>query len=379
MTKRRLGKISLNHRNIPASTKFVVNGYEIYFPFEAYEIQKAFIASMIKSLDNRSNGLFQSPTGTGKTLSLLTGALAFLHTKRESGKFEQTSIIYCSRTHSQVKQLVRELKKTCYKPKVCVLGSRDKLCVNEELDHISGSEKNLACKMKCHARDCDYNKNFAKESEKIMRTHENDIMDIEEIAAIGKSGNFCSYYFSRTMAHRADIIFAPYNYITNPQFRSILAGEIKDSIMIFDEAHNLDNFAEEGSSFTLSTEDLEKMEREFNAVKNCFKPHKPRDNPPCDAGVRAVCHRQASEALFPLENLKVNLEAETRSSWRDHKLNSLQDRYGGGGVLNTDLSGEYIFEFFTKKSAKLKDTKRFTVKEPGFTVKEPGFNWSFED
>jgi Rad3-related DNA helicase len=211
-----------------------------------------------------------------------------------------------------------------------------------------------------------------------MRTHQNDILDIEEIADLGRSGRFCSYYFSRTMAHRADIIFAPYNYITNPQFRSILAGEIKDSIMIFDEAHNLDNFAEEGSSFTLSTEDLEKMEKEFKALKNGFKPDRNRPYPLCEK-VRALCHRQASEALFPIENLKINLEAETRSRWRDHKLNSLNDRYGGGGALNTDLNGEYIFEFITKKSARLKDTKRITLKEPGYNVKQPGDGYSFEN
>ena len=272
--ERSLGKISMNHENIRAAKKFEVNGYEIYFPFEAYEIQKAFIASLIKSLDTRGNGLLQSPTGTGKTLSLLTGALAFLHSKRESGEFTKTSIIYCSRTHSQVKQLVRELKKTCYHPKVCVLGSRDQLCVNDQLGGLSGSEKNLECRKLCHGGNCVYNENFREKKKHIMSANENEILDIEEIAAIGKKKEFCSYYFSRTMAHRADIIFAPYNYITNTQFRSILADEIKDSIMIFDEAHNLDHFAEEGSSFTLSTDNLEQMEKEFKALEKGLTQHK---------------------------------------------------------------------------------------------------------
>jgi Rad3-related DNA helicase len=32
--------------------------------------------------------------------------------------------------------------------------------VNKELDHFSGSEKNLECKKKCHAGDCKYSSNF---------------------------------------------------------------------------------------------------------------------------------------------------------------------------------------------------------------------------
>ncbi len=42
-------------------------------------------------------------------------------------------IFYCSRTHSQVKQMIATLKNTPYRPKMAVLGSRDKLCINEDL------------------------------------------------------------------------------------------------------------------------------------------------------------------------------------------------------------------------------------------------------
>jgi len=39
-------------------------------------------------------------------------------------------IIYCSRTHSQVEQMVASLKKTPYRPRMTVLGSRDRLCIH---------------------------------------------------------------------------------------------------------------------------------------------------------------------------------------------------------------------------------------------------------
>jgi regulator of telomere elongation helicase 1 len=201
-------------------------------------------------LDNRENGLFQSPTGTGKTLSLLTGALAFLQKKRNMGQLKSSSIIYLTRTHTQIKQLVKELKSTCYKPTVAVLGSRDQLCVNAELEGKFGVEKNVACQNLCNSGACRYMKMLQKKKLRIVADASEKIMDIEELAAAGRAGGFCSYFMSKQMTAKADIIFMPYNYITDPMYRSIVREEIKGAILIFDEAHNLDHFAEEGSSFT---------------------------------------------------------------------------------------------------------------------------------
>ncbi len=43
------------------------------------------------------------------------------------------SIIYTTRTHSQISQLIYELKKTCYEPKIAILSSREFSCINKEL------------------------------------------------------------------------------------------------------------------------------------------------------------------------------------------------------------------------------------------------------
>lgn len=39
-------------------------------------------------------------------------------------------IIYASRTHSQLSQVVGELRKTAYRPKVAIVGSREQQCAN---------------------------------------------------------------------------------------------------------------------------------------------------------------------------------------------------------------------------------------------------------
>ena len=57
-------------------------------------------------------------------------------------------IIYTSRTHSQLSQVVKELKRTAYsKTKVCVLGSRDQLCIESEVQKLeSNAAKTQMCR-----------------------------------------------------------------------------------------------------------------------------------------------------------------------------------------------------------------------------------------
>lgn len=48
------------------------------FPFPPYAIQKDFMAELYRVLEAGKIGIFESPTGTGKSLSLICGALSWL-------------------------------------------------------------------------------------------------------------------------------------------------------------------------------------------------------------------------------------------------------------------------------------------------------------
>lgn len=66
-----------------ASDKFArTNGLsppvQFPFPFTPYPIQSQFMTELFNVIENRGIGIFESPTGTGKTLSLLCGALRWL-------------------------------------------------------------------------------------------------------------------------------------------------------------------------------------------------------------------------------------------------------------------------------------------------------------
>lgn len=59
---------------------------------------------VIKCLNAGKNGFLESPTGTGKTLCMLTSTLAWIHHQKKERK-EHKKVIYLSRTHSQLEQV----------------------------------------------------------------------------------------------------------------------------------------------------------------------------------------------------------------------------------------------------------------------------------
>lgn len=91
----------------------IIQGHAVYFPFEPYDCQKDYLGKVIEALQTKENALLESPTGTGKTLSLLCSALAWLYKERQNiakntGQtlsMDLPKIIYTSRTHSQLSQV----------------------------------------------------------------------------------------------------------------------------------------------------------------------------------------------------------------------------------------------------------------------------------
>lgn len=53
-----------------------------------------------------------------------------------------------------------------------------------------------------------------------------------------------------------NLLLCPYDYILNPEIRENLRINLTDSIIIFDEGHNLEGKGEDVCSFELSEEDL---------------------------------------------------------------------------------------------------------------------------
>ncbi|KAG7379812.1 hypothetical protein PHYPSEUDO_008108 [Phytophthora pseudosyringae] len=325
-------------------------GIPVEFPFPPYDSQLIYMEKVLLALSSKQNAILESPTGTGKTLCLLCATLAWRRelqkklgtseprsTKRpgaslayegygsdgESEAPQLPRIIYSSRTHSQLKQVVQELKSTSYRPNVAVLGSREHLCVNEKVSKLRGTRQNLACRSTCKDRRCMYKLGFdsyAKRSKKQAQP----IMDIEELVTTMKEKTICPFFLTRNMLPEAEIVFVPYNYLIDPMARRSIGISIENSILIFDEAHNVESIASEAASYALSSNDVSGCISEVDTFIRGLS----NNNIQLDAGSNLTLEStQTLRALF--------MEI-------DKGLNSFPLSTSGGFTK----PGQYIFEFF---------------------------------
>ena len=128
-----------------------IEGIRVGWPYpQIMQPQRLMAIHLIKALKGKRHVILESPTGTGKSAAILCSVLAWQRwyrkfgitqeqpkEKSDDGSANPTSspkkvprIVYCSRTHSQVAQMVSSLRKTPYRPRMAILGSRDRLCIH---------------------------------------------------------------------------------------------------------------------------------------------------------------------------------------------------------------------------------------------------------
>ena len=64
---------------------------QFQFPFEPYDIQKDFMRELFNCLQAGKLGIFESPTGTGKSLSLICGSLTWFLQSEKANKIKLMS------------------------------------------------------------------------------------------------------------------------------------------------------------------------------------------------------------------------------------------------------------------------------------------------
>ncbi|KAJ2850423.1 hypothetical protein IWW36_001913 [Coemansia brasiliensis] len=168
-------------------------------------------------------------------------------------------IYFGSRTHKQVSQLVDELRrKTPYRLRTAVLGSRSQTCIHNRREKIENESVEEMCHMLRDEDKCDPYSNYRLMAahKKIMQGGELEIWDLEDLVQLGRKIKACPYYASRELADSADLVFCPYNYILDPTVREAAGINLKNSIIIFDEAHNIENAARNAGSYEVTDKAL---------------------------------------------------------------------------------------------------------------------------
>ena len=180
-------------------------------------------------------------------------------------KINPPIIYYTTRTHSQISNIIKELKKTIYQPKTCILSSRDNLCVNKLAKEQSGTSLNIQCKKLRIKKECKY----YFQSEKMAGSTNYDLIDIEELCTNAVKYEFCPFYLQRNKLIKAEIVFLPYNYIFDQRFRTALKIDLKESnaVLLIDEAHNIVNSLEDAKTFELSYKILDDSLSDIKSLK----------------------------------------------------------------------------------------------------------------
>ena len=282
--KEKIRQINIDYKMASKQKKLNILGIEIYFPYEPYENQILYMKKVIEALQTRGMAGLESPTGTGKTLCLLCACLGYLKhlreellqnnnqkSENEQNKSEeriQPIIYYTSRTHAQISNVIKELRKTVYRPINAVLSSRDQSCVNDFINQFTGGILNLKCKYAKVKKECKYNR--IKEN-KDQGWSAYDGLTVDELKLKAKMYKFCPYFFEKDKSKHADIIFLPYNYIFDNKICSRSNFNLKNSILIIDEAHNLQDICCESASVDINTNVLEEIINDLKSVEIYFE------------------------------------------------------------------------------------------------------------
>uniref|UniRef100_A0A914QBE4 Helicase ATP-binding domain-containing protein n=1 Tax=Panagrolaimus davidi TaxID=227884 RepID=A0A914QBE4_9BILA len=209
-------------------------------------------------------------------------------------QMKKLRIYYGTRTHTQISQVIKEYERFSYghesgenQLKHTILASREHLCINEEVR----KSKNLreSCKEACGGcnealeaykevnkaetcnkddgkktkmRKCIYRENLA-EYEKPgrkpngFRRNIDRFFDIEDLVYSLKNLHICPYYASKRILYGdADIVFTPFNYLIDPMIRSSASINLENSIVILDEAHNIEDICRNAASFSFKESEL---------------------------------------------------------------------------------------------------------------------------
>ncbi|CAG9790776.1 unnamed protein product, partial [Diatraea saccharalis] len=229
-----------------------------------------------RALDAKGHGLLEMPSGTGKTVSLLSLIVAYMIQNPHAIR----KLIYCSRTVPEIEKVLEELKNLFkYYEKSqgempnltgLVLSSRKNLCIHPE---VSREREGKLVDGKCHSltasyirdrheRDstvpiCQFYEGFNREGKESMLPF--GVYTMDDLKQYGADRNWCPYFLARFAIIHAEIVVYSYHYLLDPKIAEVVSKELnKEAVVVFDEAHNIDNVCIDSLSVKITRRTIDK-------------------------------------------------------------------------------------------------------------------------
>lgn len=266
--------------------KFYIDNLPIIFPYDhIYPEQYAYMCDLKRTLDATGHCVLEMPSGTGKTVSLLSLIVSyqqFFPTRRK--------LVYCSRTVPEIEKALTELKRLMAYRVECAeteeekekersymglgLTSRKNLCIHPEVSkEKKGNVVDARCRDLTNSRVCEQNR-ADPGSVPVCDWHENlgqmepgtlipqGVWTLEDVLEYAREKVICPYFAVRRMMGFADVVIYSFHYLLDPKVAEQVSKEIsKDAIVVFDEAHNIDNVCIESLSIDLTRPMLDSASR----------------------------------------------------------------------------------------------------------------------
>ncbi|KAK9240259.1 hypothetical protein V1525DRAFT_395471 [Lipomyces kononenkoae] len=248
-----------------------------------------------RTLDAGGNCILEMPSGTGKTVSLLSLTIAY-----QMHYAEHRKIVYCSRTMSEIEKALTELRSLMayrenelgIKESFRGLGltSRKNLCLHPS---VKMEKKGTVVDERCRSLTSSFvmEKKRAGEQVELCTYHENlnelephnlipeGVWTFDELLKYCESNKQCPYFTVRRMMPFVNVIIYSFHYLLDPKIAERVSKELsKDSIIIFDEAHNIDNVCIESLSIDLTEGSLQRAIRGVNNLSKQIDEMKTSDS-----------------------------------------------------------------------------------------------------
>ncbi|XP_062502096.1 general transcription and DNA repair factor IIH helicase subunit XPD-like isoform X2 [Corticium candelabrum] len=276
--------------------KLNIDGLLVYFPYDyIYPEQYSYMKELKAALDAKGHCVLEMPSGTGKTVSLLSLIVAYHKVNPSSC----SKLIYCSRTVPEIEKVLEEMKvlvEYCEKEageptKLLAIGvsSRKNLCIHPE---VSGHRNGQVVDSKCHrltasfvreqhtenseVEVCSYYETFEREGREVPLPP--GVYNLDDLKEFGRSQRICPYFLARYSMIHANVIVYSYYYLLDPKIADVVSKELpKASVVVFDEAHNIDNVCIESMSVNISRRTLDQCSASVDSLQKHIRELKQKD------------------------------------------------------------------------------------------------------
>ena len=128
------------------------------------------------------------------------------------------------------------------------------------------------------------------------------VYTLHDLRSVGRKKRWCPYFLARHMIAFANVVVFSYQYMLDPKVSTMVSREMeKEAVVVFDEAHNIDNVCIEALSVDLRQQTLDGAGRNLSALRREIDRVKETDAERLKEEYRRLISGLATQGLLPTQ------------------------------------------------------------------------------